>query len=417
MCLMSEKFGAFTINNFRFLFSMICVVMIGGGIMVKEIIINEINRISDELIKINDFMYDYPELGNEEFKSSQLLKDILKKHGFSVERNIANQKTSFKATYDSKKDGPTVGFLCEYDALPDIGHGCGHNMIGTMGLGAGIGLSKVIDQIGGKIVVLGTPAEETDGGKVHMVNGGVFENIDVAMIVHPAAKSFNSGTSLAMDAIEFEFIGKPSHAAAEPEAGINALDGVIMTFNGINALREHLKSDVRIHGIIKEGGVAANIVPERAVAQFYVRAKKRKYLNEVVEKVKNIAKGASLMTGAKLNVRNYEISYDDMVTNKVLSKVFQDNMKYMKVDDLEENKSGLGSIDMGNVSYVVPSIHPYIGIKEGVVAHTKEFADNTITPKAHERIIQGAAAMALSGYDVIVDKELLKLIKEEFENK
>ncbi|WP_207652849.1 M20 family metallopeptidase [Anaeromicrobium sediminis] len=384
---------------------------------MKNIIVSEIKEIKDELIEINDFMYNYPELGNEEFKSSKLLKDILIKYGFTVESNLANQKTSFKAVYDSKKDGPTIGFLCEYDALPDIGHGCGHNMIGTMGVGAGIALSKVIDEIGGKIVVLGTPAEETDGGKVHMVNAGVFEDIDVAMIVHPAEKSFNSGTSLAMDAIEFEFIGKPSHAAAEPEAGINALDGVIMTFNGINALREHLKSDVRIHGIIKEGGVAANIVPERAVAQFYVRSKKRNYLNEVVDKVNDIAKGASLMTGATLNIRNYEISYDDMRTNEVLSKVFKDNMKYMDVDDLEENRSGLGSIDMGNVSYVVPSIHPYIGIKEGVVAHTKEFADNTITPKAHERIIQGACAMALSGYDVIMDKELLKAIKDAFENK
>lgn len=384
---------------------------------MKDIIVSEINKIRDKLLDINDFMYNHPELGNEEFKSSKLLMDILKEHGFSVESNIANQRTSFKGVYDSKKDGPAIGFLCEYDALPDIGHGCGHNMIGTMGVGAGIGLSKVVDEIGGKVVVLGTPAEETDGGKVHMVNAGVFEDIDVAMIVHPSEKSFDSGTSLAMDAIEFEFIGKPSHAASEPEAGINALDGVIMTFNGINALRQHLKSDVRIHGIIKEGGVAANIVPERAVAQFYVRSRERKYLNEVVEKVKNIAKGASLMTGAKLNIRNYEISYDDMRTNNILSNIFKDNMKYMKVDDLEENRSGLGSIDMGNVSHVVPSIHPYIGIKEGVVAHTKEFADNTITHKAHERIIQGAAAMALSGYEVIMDKDLLKAIKEEFENK
>ena len=384
---------------------------------MKDIIVSEINKIRDELVDINDFMYNHPELGNEEFKSSKLLMDILKEHGFSVESNIGNQKTSFKGVYDSKKDGPTIGFLCEYDALPDIGHGCGHNMIGTMGAGAGIGLSKVVDEIGGKIVVLGTPAEETDGGKVHMVNAGVFEDIDVAMIVHPAEKSFDSGTSLAMDAIEFEFTGKASHAAAEPEAGINALDGVIMTFNGINALREHLKSDVRIHGIIKEGGVAANIVPERAVAQFYVRSRERKYLNEVVEKVKNTAKGSSLMTGAKLNIRNYEISYDDMRTNKILSKIFKDNMKYMKIDDLEENRSGLGSIDMGNVSHVVPAIHSYIGIKEGVVTHTKEFADNTITHKAHEKIIQGAAAMALSGYEVIMDKDLLKAIKEEFENK
>src|SRR5699024_8898401 len=176
----------------------------------------------------------------------------------------------------------------------------------------GIVLSKFIDSIGGRVIVFGTPAEETNGAKVPMSEQGIFTDVDVAMMVHPAGVSMESGASLAMDTIQFSFTGKASHAAAAPEEGINALDGVIQLFNGINALREHLPTDIRIHGIISEGGKAANIVPEKAVAQFYIRAEKREDLNEVVEKVKNIANGAASMTGATVDISNYELSYDNM---------------------------------------------------------------------------------------------------------
>ncbi|HBS60156.1 MAG TPA: amidohydrolase, partial [Firmicutes bacterium] len=208
---------------------------------------------------------------------------------------------------------------CEYDALPDIGHGCGHNMIGVMGAGAGVGLSTVLTRAGGKITVLGTPAEETSGAKVAMTEQGIFTGIDVAMMLHPDGVSYASGSSLAMEAVQFAFRGKASHAAAAPEKGINALQGVIQTFNGIGALREHLASDVRIHGIITQGGAAPNIVPDYAAARFYVRAGRRRELAEVMEKVKNCARGAALMTGATLEISAYEHAYADMNTNKALA--------------------------------------------------------------------------------------------------
>ncbi len=201
-----------------------------------------------------------------------------------------------------------------------MGHGCGHNIIGTSSAAAGILLSKVINSTGGKIYVIGTPAEETDGAKVEMVNKGIFNDIDISLMFHPLDKTHESGESLAMDALEFTYKGKSAHAAAEPEKGINALDGVLQRFSGINALRQHVKSDVRIHGIIKEGGIAPNVVPDKAVARFYVRAKERTYLNEVVMKIKDIAYGAALITGSTVEIVNYEASYDNLVTNQNLSK-------------------------------------------------------------------------------------------------
>lgn len=382
---------------------------------MKESISREIEKIKHKLWEINDYIYHNPELGDKEYKACEVLTDFLQKNGFQIETNIVNRPTAFRAVYKSTLPGPTIAFLCEYDALPEIGHGCGHNMIGTMGAGAGVALSRIIDNIGGQVVVLGTPAEETDGAKVYMAKAGVFDGIDAVLIVHPSSVSFESGTSQAMDAVQFLFRGKAAHAAAEPEKGINALDAVIHTFNGINALRQHVKSDVRIHGIIKEGGLAANIVPERAVAQFYVRAMDRNYLNEVVEKVKNIAKGAALMTGAELEISNFEASYDNMITNGHLSKAFTKNLRLSGVKDIKTDENGYGSIDMGNVSQVVPSVHPYIGLgNPELIVHTRDMADLTITEYGHEILLKGAAAMAYTGYDLIVDKELLGQVKEEF---
>jgi len=376
----------------------------------------EFNKIQDDLFNISKELYDNPELGDEEFESMKLLVDYLRSHQFEVETGIVNRPTAFRAEFKGDKPGPTIAYLAEYDALPGIGHGCGHNLIATMSTGAGIVLSKAIQEIGGKVIVLGTPAEETNGAKVPMSEEGIFDEVDVAMMVHPLGKSTESGATLAMDAIQFEFTGKSSHAAAAPEKGINALDGVIQLFNGINALREHVPSDVRMHGIISEGGEAANIVPDRAVAQFYFRAEKRETLDNVVEKVKNIAKGASLTTGATVAISNYELSYDNMETNQALSEAFTKNLKEISPRPVHPAKEATGSADMGNVSQVVPSIHPHIGLnEEGLVLHTKEVADKTITEDGRNAMSEGVLALAKTGYDVITDKNLLASIKEEFE--
>lgn len=371
--------------------------------------------LKSELVEISNHLYENPELGDEEYESMKLLVNYLRKHDFEVETDIVARPTAFRAEFKGEKPGPTIAYLAEYDALPGIGHGCGHNLIATMGVGAGVVLSKQVQEIGGNVIVLGTPAEETNGAKVPMSEQGIFEDIDVAMMVHPADVSSESGAALAIDAVQFAFTGKASHAAASPEEGINALDGVIQLFNGINALREHLPTDIRIHGIISEGGEAANIVPERAVAKFYIRAQKREDLNEVVEKVKNIAHGASSMTGAAVEISNYEISYDNMVTNQSLSNTFTKNLQNYSPHPVHPPKGATGSVDMGNVSQVVPSIHPYVGLNEpGLVFHTKEFANKTITEDGMQTIADGVMALAKTGYDVITDQTLLANIKKEF---
>ncbi|MEH7157176.1 M20 family metallopeptidase [Neobacillus drentensis] len=382
---------------------------------MRDLLKSHLVTVQNQLWEISDSLYHHPELGDQEYESSKRLIEFLEEHNFVVEKGIVGRPTAFKAVYDSKKDGPTIAYLSEYDALPEVGHGCGHNLIGTMSVGAGVTLSKVVNEIGGRVVVLGTPAEETNGAKVPMAEQGIFDDIDAAMILHPADESYESGDSLAMDAIQFDFRGRTSHAAASPEMGINALDAVIQLFNGINALRQHVTSDVRIHGIIKDGGVAANIIPDKAVAQFYVRAKDRTYLNEVVHKVINIAKGASSMTGAEVHIENYELSYDNMVTNHTLSQLFTANLLSTGVKQVKKAKDSYGSIDMGNVSHVVPAIHPYIGLDSpGLIAHTREFANITITDNTHQILSKGALALALTGYELITNKETLEKMKGEF---
>jgi amidohydrolase len=384
---------------------------------MRQLIIEAINNLQDTFYDVSKYIGQNPELGHEEFKACKALTDVLKEQGFTVEIGTCNLPTAFTAVYDSQKPGPSIGFMAEYDALPDLGHACGHNLIGTMSIAAGIGLSKAVAETGGKIYVYGTPAEETRGGKVTMAEQGIFNHLDVAMMVHPYYCHQKSGRSLAMDAIQFEFFGKSAHAAAAPHEGINALDGVLQTFNSINALRQHVKPDVRIHGVITEGGKAANVVPDYAVAQFYVRASTRAYVDEVTEKVKACANGAALATGTKLKISNYEFSYDDMQTNQTLSDVYTKNLISLGVSEqsITEDQGDHGSLDMGNVSQVVPAIHPYIQIcNDYFVCHTHEFREAALSEQGREAMILGAQTMALTGYDVLTNQTLLQKIKEEF---
>ncbi|WP_341182198.1 M20 family metallopeptidase [Niallia sp. FSL K6-0077] len=384
---------------------------------MKQIILDTINENEAKFKDISIYIGENPELGHEEFKACEILTDTLKQHGFNVEIGICDLPTAFKATFDSGKAGPVIGYMAEYDALPELGHACGHNLIGTMGIAAGIGLSKVLSETGGKVIVYGTPAEETKGGKVTMAEAGIFEELDVAMMVHPLDNYMTSGDSLAMDAIQFEFFGKAAHAAASPHLGINALDAVLQTFNSINALRQHIKSDARIHGVITEGGKAANIVPDYAVAQFYVRAGKREEVNKLVEKVKQCAEGAALQTGATVKSSFYEFSYDDMITNQTLSDLFTKQLVDLGVDasEIQVQRDGSGSLDMGNVSQVVPSIHPYVKIcNEAYACHTHEFREAAMSDQGRDAMILGAKSMALTGLEILTNKELLAEIKAEF---
>lgn len=371
---------------------------------MKNILLEKGQKIHENLCEISDYIYENPELGNKEYKAVEVLTNFLKEHNFEIEKELLGIETAFKATYDSKKEGPTIGYLCEYDALPLIGHGCGHNMIGAMSAGAGVILSKVIDKVGGRIIVYGTPAEETNGAKVILAEEGVFDELDVAMMVHPAEITAKSGTSMALYPLQFTYKGKTAHAAACPQDGINALNSVIQLFNGIDALRQHVTPDVRMHGIITNGGVAANIVPDEATAQFYFRADKKETLDELLVKVKQIANGAALMTGATLEMTRYELPNDNLVTNENLSQAFTENLKALGITDIYESRQS-GSSDIGNVSHKTATIHPYIGISNcSVTSHSVEMAKATTTKLGHERLLIGALALAYTGYDVLTNK-------------
>ncbi|WP_442604105.1 M20 family metallopeptidase [Paenibacillus sp. KN14-4R] len=369
------------------------------------------------LKQISQFIGENPELGHEEFKAYEKLTKELEYQGFEVEHAVLDISTAFIATYKSTKPGPTIAFLAEFDALPELGHACGHHLICTMSIGAAIGLKSVIDEIGGTIRVYGTPAEETKGAKVPMAAAGLFKDVDAALMAHPYYTYERSGESLAIDAIQFEYRGKPAHAAASPHEGINALDAVLQLFNSINALRQQLRSDTRIHGIITEGGKAANIIPDYAVAQFYVRAGTRAYTNEVVQKVMACAQGAALQTGCTLTTSNYEYSYDELLTNQTLSQTYERNLLELGIrEDQIENGKDHGSLDLGNVSIYCPTIHPFMKvISEKHLLHTKEFRDLAMLDQALDAMVLTGKVLASTAYDVLTQPELLAAIKAEFE--
>lgn len=385
----------------------------------QDKIINEIENRRDEYINISHNIHEYAEIGNEEVLSSKLLIGTLEKEGFVVEKALAGHPTSFIARKKSSKNsGPTIGYLAEYDALPGLGHACGHNIIGTASTAAAIALSKFIDEIGGEILVLGTPAEEgceKGSAKASFVKQNLLHGIDACLMVHPGNKTSVTTKSLANNPIEFEFIGKSAHAASAPEKGINALDGVIQLFNGINALRQHVTDDVRIHGIITDGGSAPNIVPNYAKAKFYIRANTRETCDLVTEKIKNIAKGAALITGSNVNVRFFQNQIDDFLINKRFDEIFIDNLKILGINIESIPAAGIGSTDAGNVSQVVPTIQPIIKIGDNsLVGHTPEFREAAKSKKGDEALVIASKALALTGLTLLTDENKLLEIKEEF---
>jgi len=369
---------------------------------LKEKVIARVDSIGGRLIEISDFIHSNPELGCQEFKACQILTSELEKHNVPVERGIAGFTTAFKAECHAKKQGPTVALICEYDALPQIGHACGHNIIAATSLGAFLSVAEIIDELCGTVVLFGTPAEETVGAKVHMLRKGVFDGINAALMIHPSDENALGMKTLALDAIEFTFIGKAAHAAYAPHEGLDALDAVLLFFNAINALREHVKSDARISGIITEAGVAPNIVPERAVAKLYIRAMTREYLNEVREKVKLCAQGAALSTGTKVEIKDFEEPLDEIKTDLTIAKIFKQNLRRIGIKKISTMKFIPVSSDFGNLSQKIPSLCASLAIApRGVVPHTREFERAAISEKAHETILIGAKALGMTVIDLL----------------
>ena len=380
-----------------------------------------VGHLSPRLIEVSDRMYQEPEIGLQEFKSSKALVSLLEGAGFEVRTGLADMPTSFVAVKSGKPGGPTVAILAEYDALPEIGHGCGHNIIGTAAVGAGMALAGLMGELEGTLMVVGSPAEEGAvdgaGGKVRLLKAGVFKGVDAAIMFHPSQRDMVMATSNARVALEISFRGKTAHAAGAPHEGINALDAAILTFNNWNALRQQLKEDVRIHGIITKGGVSPNIIPDYAEIRMYCRANDMAYLAEVEKKVRACAEGAALATGAKVSFRYTAETYSNLVTNEALAKAFAANLEALgRKVQAPEAKSGGGSTDMANVSHEVPSVHAYVAIcKPGQAAsHSREFAQATISEAGHRGLLDGAKALAMTAIDIFTDKTLLEAAKKEF---
>ena len=382
---------------------------------VKEAIAQAVDSLGDELEALSHQIHAHPELGYEEVQACGWLTDFLARKGFKVETGVAGVATAFRATIETGA-GPTIAILCEYDALPGIGHACGHNVIATSGAGAGAALAAAKAQLPkGRILVIGTPAEEGGGGKVKLIQGGVFKDVDCAMMIHGFDRTLLHQDLLGIVRATFEYTGKAAHASVDPWAGVNALDACIQTFNAISMLRQQVRPECRIHGIITNGGAAANIIPEYAAATFYVRAPRIDTMWELYKRVVACAEGAARAAGAGLKVIQHDTVYEPMNSNKVLLDLFAANMKTAGLVEGEPIPDRLGSSDVGNVSQVIPTIQPMVAIAPlGTAIHSREFADAAVKPLARAGLLAAAKTMAMTTLDLLAEPGLVEKAKRAF---
>lgn len=382
----------------------------------KQNILDYIENNKYKYVEMSHRIHERPELGNEEIFASRTLIDTLKANGFEIETDIAGHATGFIATYESDKEGPVIGFLAEYDALPGLGHACGHNIIGTASTLGGIALKQVIDHIGGSVVVLGCPAEEggeNGSAKASYVKAGIIDDIDIALMVHPGNETYRTINTLAVDVLDVKFYGKSAHASENADEALNALDAMISYFNGVAQLRQHIKKSQRVHGVILDGGKAANIIPDFTHARFYTRATSRKELDVLTEKVKQIARGAAIQTGCDYEFGPIQNGVNELIKSPKLDDLFEKYATEMGEAVIDDD-FGYGSTDTGNVSHVVPTIHPHIKIgSRNLVGHTHRFREAAASLQGDQALIKGAKIMALMGLELINDTSLFNEIVEE----
>lgn len=383
--------------------------------------INEtVVALEPELKELTLNIHSNPELGNNEFKAYAWQLDLLRKYGFEITEQFCNIPTAYKAVYKGKKPGPKIAMLAEYDALPKIGHACGHNLICMMSVGSGIAMREYADEFGGEIYVIGTPAEETEGAKVHMSDIGAFDDMDVVMMAHPDDHDGSSWNTMAMVCRSYEFFGRNAHAASAPEEGVNALDAIINMFNLVNAMRQQTKDMVRIHGIITHGGEAPNIIPDYTRALFYIRSPKWAELEELEKRVEACAAGAAAATGTTYKINPEEVDFMDTNSNMYLNRLACDSMEELGVPmQWIGDITTMGSSDLGNVSYRCPSIQinnslgTYPGGKK-YVPHTPEFAELACSEWAIEHAFEFIKGFVLTACKLMTEPEHLAAIKEEF---
>jgi amidohydrolase len=371
----------------------------------------QIDNLAPQLVTLSRAIHAQPELCFEEKNAVRLLGTFLKEHGFSCQTGVGEVPTAFLANYPPQAgQRPAVAFLAEYDALPDLGHACGHNLIAAASAGAAAGLASCFDKQWGRIVVLGTPAEEGGGGKIRLIDKGLFEGLDAALMFHPDAKTHMVKRSLALVSLTAEFHGQAAHAAAAPHEGRNALDGVIQSFNNINALRQQLRDDARIHGIITHGGEAPNIIPRFAAARFMVRALDKVYLEHVLERVSHCLQGAAQASNTRLELKIDALRYDPFKPDYRLADLFRQNLKHLGLEeDPGSELENIGSSDIGNVSQILPTLHANVSIcppEPGISIHTPEFAQAAAADLGMQRMLLAAKALAMTAVDVLVNRLL-----------
>ncbi len=380
---------------------------------LKAAVIREIDARYRELGELSKKLHDNPEIAFEEKQASAWLAEFLEQNDFTVDRGICELPTAFRGRYGTGQ--PVIAFLAEYDALPKLGHACGHNLIATSSVAAGLASRRAVDELGGSIMVFGTPGEELYGGKAIMAERGAFTDVDMAMIAHPGGGNTVVMNTLACETLEVEFIGKAAHAAAEPETGINALEAMIQSYNAINSLRQHIRDRARINGIITDGGEAANIVPAHTAATFIVRAEDDAYLDELKKKVINCFSGAARATGAKLKYKWGE-HYAAMFNNLTMARLFKQNMQSLGHPiRLGDNTMMTFSTDVGNVSQLLPTIQPLVAIApQDIQLHTPEFAMVTASEDALRGLLDAARAMAMTVVDLLASPDTAAKVWEEF---
>lgn len=366
----------------------------------------------DEYVEIAQHLLDHPETGLKEVESSKYLVDILKKEGFEVEYPYCDLATAFKATKKTG-DGPRICYMAEYDALPGVGHACGHNWIASTSLGAGITLAKALDKYPGEVTIFGTPAEETGDGKPVMVDKGAFDGYDAALEFHGASYTYYTPEMIGVGGIDIHYTGVASHAGGSPYDGVNAMDAVIVFFSAINAMRQQLRDGTRVHGIIVEAGSAVNIVPDSSKIRIEIRTREMDYWNEVLQKVVNCAEAAALATGCELEWHHFEPTCAGMAPNKKLVEMFKEIMKdYPQFEQGDYDFAG-GASDVGNVSQIIPTLHPMMKISEsGAGLHTEEFRDSLMLPYAVDRCMEVIKVLAELGLQLLEDPELTKSLKD-----
>ncbi len=376
----------------------------------------EAERLRDEMVALSHEIFADPELSGEEYRSSARLCAALERHGFDVEVGLAGLPTAFRATRPETTSGPSIAFLAEYDALPVVGHGCGHNLIGTAGVYAGIVTAALASRCGGSITVIGTPAEETLGGKVILARAGVFDGFDAAMMVHPSAEDRAYATSLACSGIEVTFRGKAAHAVAHPEKGINALDPMIQLFIAIDAAKKSWSRDVKTPGVILEGGVRANIVPAKTVAQFTVRADTIDRVHEVRAHIERLVEALAQANGNEFEVRATDEPYFQMVTNLPMAGAYAENLLALGRTPVDGPRINQGSLDMGNVSYVCPSIHAFVSIcPPEVASHTIAFGEASVSPRGEDALVDSVKALSMTAIDLMTSADLVQEARAAFE--